>query len=52
MVSTHYTRQVNSESQVEDSFAHSLTNQDSGPTRRRAARPIPEGMTIFCLFMV
>ena len=31
---------------------HSLTNHDSCPTRRTAARPIPEGMTIFCLFMV
>ena len=28
---------------------HSLTNQDSCPTARTAARPIPKGMTIFCL---
>ena len=28
---------------------HSLTDQDSCPTVRTAARPIPEGMTIFCL---
>jgi len=31
---------------------HSLTNQDSCPTHRTAARPIPEGMTIIYLFMV
>jgi len=28
---------------------HSLTNRDGCPTARTAARPIPEGMTIFCL---
>jgi len=28
---------------------HSITNQDRCPTARTAARPIPEGMTIFCL---
>jgi len=28
---------------------HSLTDQDRCPTARTAARPIPEGMTIFCL---
>jgi len=34
--------------------SHSLTNQDSCPTSRVAARPIriPACMTIFCLFMV
>ena len=30
---------------------HSLTNQDSCPIRRTAARPIPEGMTIYCLLI-
>ena len=28
---------------------HSLTDQDSCPTASTAARPIPKGMTIFCL---
>jgi len=28
---------------------HSLTDHDRCPTARTAARPIPEGMTIFCL---
>ena len=28
---------------------HSLTNQDRCPTARTVARPVPEGMTIFCL---
>jgi len=31
---------------------HSSTNQDSCPTRRTVATPIPEGTTIFCLFTV
>jgi len=31
---------------------HNLTNQDSCPTPWTTARPIPEGMTIFCPFMV
>jgi len=34
---------------VHSATVHSLTNQDSCPTARTAARPIPEGMTIFCL---
>jgi len=29
--------------------SHSLTNQDSCPTPRMAARPIPEGMTVLRL---
>ena len=29
--------------------SHSLTNQDSCPTPRAAARPIPEGMTVLWL---
>ena len=31
---------------------HSLTNQDSCPTCRTAARPVPKGVAIFCLFIV
>jgi len=33
-------------------LGHSLTNQDRCPTRRTAARQIPEGTTIFCSFTV
>jgi len=33
--------------EIIETCSHSIINR----TRRTAARPIPEGMTIFCLFM-